>query len=45
MLSIVGKVFARLALNRLKKLDDRVYPESQCGFRSKRSTIDMMFSL
>ena len=45
LLSIVGKVFARLALNRLKKLDDRVYPESQCGFRSKRSTIDMMFSL
>ena len=45
LLSIVGKVFARLVLNRLKKLADRVYPESQCGFRSKRSTIDMMFSL
>ena len=23
----------------------RIYPESQCGFRAKRSTIDMVFSL
>uniref|UniRef100_A0A8W8ICK1 Reverse transcriptase domain-containing protein n=1 Tax=Magallana gigas TaxID=29159 RepID=A0A8W8ICK1_MAGGI len=30
---------------RLQKLADRVYPESQCGFRSKRSTIDIFFSL
>jgi len=45
LLSIVGKVFARVILNRLQKLADRVYPESQCGFRSNRSTTDMMFSL
>ena len=45
LLSIVGKVFARVVLNRLQKLADRVYPESQCGFRSERSTIDMIFSL
>lgn len=45
LLSIVGKVFARVILIRLQKLADRVYPESQCGFRSKRSTIDMIFSL
>lgn len=45
LLSIVGKLFARIALNRLQKLADQVYPESQCGFRSKRSTIDMVFSL
>ena len=31
--------------NRLQKLADRVYPELQCGFRSERSTIDIIFSL
>ena len=44
LLSIVGKVFARVILGRLQKLADRVYPESQCGFRAKRSTVDMIFS-
>ena len=28
---------------RLQKLADRVYPEPQCGFRAKKSTIDMIF--
>ncbi|XP_067879797.1 dynein regulatory complex protein 1 isoform X2 [Heterodontus francisci] len=45
LLSIVGKVFARVALNRLQKLAERVYPEAQCGFRAERSTIDMLFFL
>lgn len=43
LLSIVGKVFARVVLNRLQKLAVRVYPESQRGFKSGRSTIDMIF--
>ena len=43
--SIVGKVFARVALNRLQSLAERVYPEAQCGFRAGRSTIDMIVSL
>ena len=30
---------------RLQKLAERVYPESQRGFRAGRSTIDMLFSL
>ncbi len=34
LLSIIGKVFARVVLSRLQVLADRVYPESQCGFRS-----------
>ena len=42
--SIVGKVFARVILIR-QKLAERIYPESQCGFRAERSTIDMIFSL
>ena len=45
LLSIVGKAFARVVLNRLQKLAERVYPESQCGFRAARSTIDMVFSI
>lgn len=45
LLSIVGKVFARVVLTRLQVIAERVYPESQCGFRSGRSTIDMIFSV
>ena len=45
LLSIVGKVFARVVLNRLQTLAERIYPESQCGFRAARSTIDMVFSV
>ena len=45
LLSIVGKLFARVILSRLQRLAERVHPESQCGFRAERSTIDMVFSL
>jgi len=45
LLSVVEKVFARAVLSSLQKIADRVYPESQCGFRSARSTIDMVFSV
>ena len=45
LLSFVGKVFARVFLPRLQTLADRVYPETQCGFRAGRSTINMIFSL
>lgn len=45
LLSSDGKVFARVALTRLQFVANRVYPESQCGFRAGRSTVDMIFSL
>ena len=45
LLSVIGKVFAKVILIWLQKLAERVYPESQCGFRAGRSTIDMVFSL
>ena len=48
ILSIVGKVCARVVLillKRLQELAEQVYPESPCGFRANRSTIDMTFSL
>ena len=32
LLSIVGKLFARITLKRLQVLAERVYPKSQCGF-------------
>ena len=44
LLSIVGKLFARIIPRRLQVLAERIYSESQCGFRSKRSTVDMIFS-
>ena len=46
LLSIAGKILARIILNRLDKLIcTQILPETQCGFRSNRSTIDMIFSL
>ena len=45
LLSIIGKVFARVVLVRLQVLAERIYPESQCGFRSKRSPMDIIFSI
>ena len=45
LLSVIGKVFAKVILIRQQKLAERDCPESQCGFRAGRSTIDMVFSL
>ena len=45
LLSIVGKLFARIIFHRLQTLADRIYPGSQCGFRFQRSTVDMIFSV
>ena len=45
LLCIVGKVFARVILIRLHRLAEKVYLESQCGFRAERSEVDLIFSL
>ena len=47
LLSIAGKILARIILNRLIKHIECIglIPESQCGFRSGRGTMDMIFSL
>ena len=45
LLSVVGKVFAQVVLARLQILADRIYPESQCGFRSGRPIVDLIFSV
>ena len=45
LLSIAGKVLARVLLNRLiDHLENDHLPESQCGFRKNRGTIDMVFA-
>ena len=44
ILSEEGKVLAKITLTRLlEHVADLVLPESQCGFRRGRSTIDMIF--
>ena len=45
LLSIAGKILARILLNRLTAhLERGLLPESQCGFRKERGTIDMVFA-
>nr|VZI06720.1 unnamed protein product [Spirometra erinaceieuropaei] len=45
LLNIAGKIFARILLNRLNNhLEQGLLPESQCGFRRHRGTMDMIFA-
>ena len=46
LLSIPGKILAKILLNRLNAHLDQagLIPESQCGFRKDRGTIDMIFT-
>ena len=46
LLSIAGKILARVLLNRLiPTIAQENTPESQCGFRSNRGTVGMIFVL
>ncbi|XP_063970828.1 uncharacterized protein LOC135157816 [Lytechinus pictus] len=45
LLSIAGKILARVLLHRLTvHLEQGLLPESQCGFRKARGTVDMVFA-
>ena len=46
LLSIAGKILARILLKRQNAHLDQagLIPESQCGFRKDRGTIDMIFT-
>ena len=46
ILSIAGKILARVLLNRLNEHleQSELLPESQCGFRKNRGTIGMIFT-
>ena len=45
LLSIAGKIFARIILNRLIAVSEANLPEAQCGFHPGRSTVDMIFTV
>ena len=46
LLSIAGKIFARILRNKISThITPEVVPETQCGFRGNRSTVDMIFCL
>ena len=46
LLSIAGRILAKILLNRLNAHLDQagLIPESQCGFRKDRGTIDIIFT-
>ena len=45
LLSAAGKVLARILLKRLvSSISEGLMPETQCGFRANRSTVDMIFA-
>ena len=46
LLSIAGKILARVLLNRLNEHLEQsgLLPESQCGFRKDRGTLNMIFT-
>ena len=45
LLSIAGKIFARIILKRLIAVSDTNLPEAQCGFHSGHSTVGMIFTV
>ena len=45
LLSIVGKIFARIVLNRLIAVPEANIPKAQYGFLPGRSTVDMIFTV
>jgi len=46
LLSIPSKVMVRTLLNRINhNIKTTIPPETQCGFRAERSTVDMIFTL
>ena len=45
LLSVAGKVLAKIMLSRLTThITEDILPETQCGFRKNRSTLDMIFA-
>ena len=45
LLSVAGKIFARVILNRLITVSEQTLQEAQCAFRPDRSTVDMIFAV
>ena len=45
LLSTAAKILAKILLKRLQRVVDQWLPETQCGFRAARSTMDMIFGM
>ena len=45
LLSVAGKVLSRIMVNRLIPVLEKLLPDSQCGFRPGRGTVDLIFTL
>ena len=43
LLSIPGKVYGRILIERVRVLPERMIGEEQCGFRSGRGCVDQVF--
>ena len=45
LLSVAGKILAKILNNRLTSITEQILPESQNGFRPARGTTDMIFTV
>jgi hypothetical protein len=45
LLSVAGKLLSKIMVNRLVPVLELLLPDSQCGFRPNRGTIDQIFAL
>ena len=45
LLSVAGKIFVQVILNRLITVSEQTLPEAQCSFRPGRSPLDMIFAV
>ena len=45
LLDVAGKVFAKTLQKRLQNVAENVLPDTQCGFRSRRGCIDMIYCI
>ena len=43
LLSITGKVYGRILIDRIRSLTEGMIGEEQCGFRSGRVCVDQVF--
>lgn len=44
LLAVGGKILTKIMSNRLLPLLEKILPDTQCGFRPNRGTIDLIFS-
>ena len=45
LLSVVGKLYGRVLIKRVRAVTERVIREQQCGFRQGRGCMDQVFAV